>query len=748
MDYRLEFKKLVNNQHIYGGIRLALAVILPCVLLAHYGLLTTYFAFPLGVTFLGSIDSPGPIARRRTTLIIGLISFIIVAMTINLTWQMPILVIIELIFFGLFYSLIGIYGARMASVGSLSLIVFCMFIDGHLTQGAFYQSPLILAAGGLWFIIVFLIVNTIQPYTLPRQMLGESYLELAEYLKLKARFYETDPEFQKLYDALLPVQIEIKNQQENLREILFNTRKIVNESTRTGRLLMVLFLENVDLLEQMITTHLDYQRLQETFSNSPILKELNGFITEMAAELENIGIKLQSGEAITPLHDIKSDLKVIFEHYFDYRKQESLKENKANYIILDPILINLLDIRKRISKIYRLAQSSENFGSKLSAGLDVEKFAPENNKFNLKVLKFNLSFQSEHFRHAVRVTLALLIGYLLTAQPYFKFGHPYWVLITIVAILKPAYSITKSRNTLRILGTISGGIVSFILLYFIKDNNILFGIFVISFALTYTFIRIKYLIAVFFMTIYVFMVFHLVGYGNTETLFKDRLIDTLIGGVIAFVVSYWILPVWEHTQNQPLILKTLAANRRYFDIICTMLQDKSGEYLEEFKIRRKAALIAMANLADNFQRMLSEPENKKTNIQYIHQFVSTNNLLTSYIASLSMYANKPAIYPEINIPQWQEQIDLIFNNTIDYINREFYVDQPLLSLDLNADPEFINLMDQYRKSIRAGDTADGPNRISRLSDLNSINDLFELISTVLQDQGKIINRLMENGHFA
>ena len=747
MDYGAEFRRLVNNQHLYAGIRLTLAVILPCLLLAHLGLLSEYFAFPLGVTFLGSIDMPGPFARRRSTLLIGLISFLLVALVINLSWQWPLLVIAELIIFGMFFSLIGIYGVRMAAVGSLSLIVFCVFTGGNLTHASFYQSPLILAAGSLWYLIVFLIVSTIQPYTLPRQMLGESYLELAGYLRIKARFYGDSPDHEQLFDSLISVQIRIKNQQESLREILFNTRKIVNESTRTGRLLMVLFLENVDLLEQLITTQLDYRKMQDTFGNTPFLEEMQQYILELADELENIGTKLQSNQRVTPLRDIKGDLKIIFDHYFNYRQEELTPENAANFIILEPVLINLLDIRKRLSKIYRLAQSTENFAGRLSAGLDVEKFAPAPQGFNLKVLKFNLSFQSEHFRHAVRLTLALLAGYLITTQPYFSFGHPYWVLITIIAILKPAYSITKSRNKLRIAGTLLGGLSSFILLYFVQDTNILFGLFVVAFALTYTFIRIRYLVAVFFMTMYVFLAFQLTGFGNAETLFRDRVIDTLTGGAIAFVVSLLILPVWEHTQNKPLILKTLEANRAYFNVICKLLQVKYSANTEEFKLLRKSALIAMANLSDNFQRMLSEPQNKKANIRFIHQFVSTNNLLTSYIASLSMYANKPELYPEINIAAWQQKTDQIFMNIINYIRREFDEFEPAPKFDLQNNPEFINLMEKYKKSALQEDAPADANKISRLSDLNSIQDLFELISAVLQDQGRIVQRLMQSGHF-
>jgi len=59
-----------------------------------------------------------------------------------------------------------------------------------------------------------------------------------------------------------------------------------------------------------------------------------------------------------------------------------------------------------------------------------------------------------------------------------------------------------------------------------------------------------------------------------------------------------------------------------------------------FKLARKNAFVALANLGDNFEKMLSEPAYKSGKTAYYHQFVSTSHTLTSYIASLSYYAQR------------------------------------------------------------------------------------------------------------
>jgi hypothetical protein len=91
-----------------------------------------------------------------------------------------ILVLLEIIVFGMFF-LIGVYGQRLAAVGSLSLVVLAIFIDGHLTGSNIFKSLLIFASGCIWFLLIFLVVTTIRPYKLASQMIGENYLQLPSF---------------------------------------------------------------------------------------------------------------------------------------------------------------------------------------------------------------------------------------------------------------------------------------------------------------------------------------------------------------------------------------------------------------------------------------------------------------------------------------------------------------------------------------------------------------------------------------
>lgn len=742
MNYSAELKKFVTSQYVYSAIRITLATVLPCLVLAHFGILKDYFLFPLGTSFVALTDQPGPFIRRRNALTFAIFCFVVVALIASLVMTIKVLVILEIIVFGMFFSLIGVYGQRLAAVGSLSLVVLAIFIDGHLTGSNIFKSLLIFASGCTWFLLIFLIVTTIQPYKLASQMIGENYLQLAEFLKIKANYYQKNPDFDKLTTQVIAKQIEIKNLQEETRETVFKTRTIVNESTTTSRLLMLMFLNSMDLHEKLMTSESDYQKLQQSFEDSMILVNIHDYLNLLAEEITNIGIALQSGTRAKPMFNLDLELKNLNFHYFELRNKQLSPDNLENFMILRQILMRINEITKEIDEIYKVFSQNVKLAKSLSTGLDLRKFMPNEEKLNFKVLRNNISLSSSHFRHAVRITVALLIGYLFSLFQFLGIGHTYWVLITIVAILKPAYSITKQRNLLRLYGTIAGALIAYAILYFVNINGVLFSILLLSMILCFSLLKGRYFWAVLFMTIYIFLSFNFLNPGNVNVIFKDRILDTIIAGIIAFAVSYIVLPVWEHTQTLDLMKKSAESNLTYFEsVISKFLQDNVD--LEDYKMKRKNAIIALANLSDNFQRMISDPKNQQKKLEVVHQFVATSHLITAYTASLSQYSNDNKKFPEIDTESWSRKIEAEMMQTSTLLKGEKITET--LKMESRLEPEDSSIEDLLLKrktEIEENDIVDrrDPDRISHLTELKNIHDVLELIYDVAKEQRKVIEK--------
>ena len=81
------------------------------------------------------------------------------------------------------------------------------------------------------------------------------------------------------------------------------------------------------------------------------------------------------------------------------------------------------------------------------------------------------------------------------------------------------------------------------------------------------------------------------------------MIDTVIGCAIAFIISLIVFPVWEYEQTKELISKLINANKKYFNAAASLLMSNSMQE-DVYKPARKEAFVALANLSDNFQRIL------------------------------------------------------------------------------------------------------------------------------------------------
>jgi uncharacterized membrane protein YccC len=144
------------------------------------------------------------------------------------------------------------------------------------------------------------------------------------------------------------------------------------------------------------------------------------------------------------------------------------------------------------------------------------------------------------------------------------------------------------------------------------------------------------------MTAFILLAFHLLRPGNYEPLILDRLADTALGSVIALLATWLVPPVWERNQIQPLATAALVSVHRYLLIAIEPTGDNDTDN-GEYRLRRKNALVDVANLNDAFQRMASEPGTDPGLAAYWHQLVVALHALLANIAALKGMGQKQNI---------------------------------------------------------------------------------------------------------
>lgn len=742
MDYSREFRKFINSQYLYTGVRVTAGVIIPAVILHHYQLLAAMMAIPLGALCVSLTDNPGPPHHRRNGLIASIIINFIVALITGYSHNIHWLVGIEIIVFGLFFTLIGVYGSRVSSIGLIALLVFIFTIDARTGGPTILKQAAYFTAGGTWYAFLSMISYNLRPYKLAQQLLGECLIDTAHYLERKAAFYEPSVDYTAETSELIHYQVLIQQHHADLREMLLKARRVViGESTTKGRVLMLMFLDSVDLFERIMTSQQDYVALHKEFGDTGILGEYRKLILLLSRELLDTGLSIQGGfDASKSQADLDAALQHTRAAFQQLRQHYLNPETIEGFIRLRHILDSLQDLTERIGRLQGLSSYDTKIAKQYNPEeVELEEFVSHSD-IDPRLLVDNLSLKSGTFRHAIRLTVSLLVGYIVSLL--FPLGHGYWILLTIVTIIKPAYSITTQRNFHRLGGTLIGGAIGFVTLYLTDNHTVLFIMMLVAMIVSYSFIKLRYVVSAAAITVYVLLSFFFLSPAGYQHVLTERVLDTFIGSVIAFGGSF-LLPSWEHEQIGKYMLEALNANRAYFDTVAAVFTGTPLD-ITALKLSRKEAFVALANLSDNFQRMLSEPKDKRPRLEDYHQFVAISHMLTSYIASLSYYAQRTSMqYASPDFQPLVQQVDLQFRQAVEILQKKVDVEAVNLQTKHPISLKVQELMTQRKKELESGAADTGTSVRKTLSNLKTITDQFSLISTITVDEIRVLKKIME-----
>ncbi|MGN6194859.1 MAG: FUSC family membrane protein [Ginsengibacter sp.] len=624
MERSQQIRYFLFSQYLSDGIRITAEIIIPAVVFSYLGNLEIGLAMSLGALCVSISDAPGPIVHKTTGMLLcNLFIFISAFLTGMLNGNMISLGILILCA-SFIFTMFSVYGSRATSVGFAALLIMILQMTKVVPARQVLIESLLILCGGVWYMIVALIFYRLTPYRPAQRSLGDCIHETAKYLLIKSEMYSPDSDLADQYKKLLDQQIIVNQKQNDVRELLFKSRSVLKESTRTGRLLVLTFVDVVDLFEHIMATWYDYSLLRQKYASTGILEEVSFIIKNIAAEMDNIGQAIQSNSRYTKQFDLIAELNSL-------KEKIDVVSDKGSTIMLKKILVNLRNLGEKVDEILKYFNEDNLIKGKLRTGKEYSKFVTHQT-ISWEVFKNNLTFQSSIFRHSLRVMITCGVGY--TVSKLLLHGHhSYWIVMTSIIILKPAFSLTKQKNSDRLLGTIGGGIIGLLLLYFIQDKTILFALIIFFMLGTYTFKALNYIVMVIFLTPYVLILFHFLGLGALNVA-SERLMDTAIGSALAALGSYFLFPQWESGQLRKYMADVLKANIHYLQKMKDLFSGNKIPTLD-YKLVRKELFVSTANLSAALQRMLSEPKSKQKHRKEIYEFVVLNHVLSSNVASLT-----------------------------------------------------------------------------------------------------------------
>ena len=573
---------------------------------------------------------------RLNALLVTLVCFTASALSVELLFPYPWLMVCALALASFGLTMLGALGERYGAIASATLILAVYTMIGVDQRGGevtnFWHEPLLLVAGAAWYGILSVLWQALFSNQPVQQSLARLFWELGLYLKIKSALFEP---IRKL--DVEAGRLELARQNGRVVAALNTAKEIILHrvgNTRPGsklsRYLKLYFLAQ-DIHERASSSHYPYNALADAFFHSDVMFRCQRLLRQQGVACQRLSesIKLRQpfvyddsfAEALGDLHASLEHLRIQSNPAWRGLLR-SLRALAANLGTLDRLLSDA-------SNPDTLADATD------SSLLDR---SPRNLKDVWSRLRQHLTPTSLIFRHALRLPLALSIGFAMV-----HWIHPsqgYWIILTTLFVCQPSYGATRRKFSQRIIGTAIGLAVGWAL-FDLFPNPLVQSMFAVVAGVVFFINRTtRYTLSTAAITLMILFCFNQVGDGYG--LFLPRLFDTLVGSVIAAAAVFLFLPDWQGRRLNQVLANTLSCNSQYLRQIMQQYAQGKSDSLA-YRLARRNAHNADAALSTTLANMLMEPGHFRKDADMGFRFLVMSHTLLSYLSGLG--AHRDTVLP-------------------------------------------------------------------------------------------------------
>ncbi|WP_232228831.1 FUSC family protein [Salegentibacter sp. T436] len=630
LTYWQEFLKYIRSTDFSKAMVLTFAIGSPVGIFIWLGNFEIGVVLAMGALLSSPSDIPGSFRHRNIGVILaamlaGIVSIIMGYASAYLWLVLPFL---GILMFGIAY--LAVYGFRASLVAFAGLFAIVLSFANISTEILPWERGLLIVGGGLWYLVLSNIWNFLNPKHHTEQLLAECLELTAKYLKTRAHLLTETAKREKLQKELFILQTDLNEKHESLRNILINARRASGNSNYARKRLLI-FIELVDILELAMANPVDYSKMDEVLQEDrELLERFKKLIKKIAFQLDEISVVIEKKKK-SSTKEIRQYLKAVEENFQEVRMLISSENNEKTFL-----LQNLFDyLEKQGQKINTIVRVLHNLDTRepvLLKNKEVSQFITPQD-YDPKILVENFNFGSPIFKHSLRLAIVILVGFSIGL--YFSFENAYWIILTIVVIMRPNYGLTKDRSKQRIVGTLIGAVIA-LGIVFITKNQVVYGILgLFSLTLAFSLIQRNYRTAAVFITLSIVFIYSLLK-PDVFNVIQFRVIDTVLGAGLAALGNFILWPAWESQHIKNVIKESIGANKKYLEEIDSFYH-KKGTLPTSYKLSRKKAFLEMGNLSASFQRMTQEPKYKQKELAQLYKIVGLNQTFLSALASLGTF---------------------------------------------------------------------------------------------------------------
>lgn len=490
------------------------------------------------------------------------------------------------------------------SISVMFAMIFSMAVPEYAKSGTALASSLYFALGASLYLIYATLANALLNGRYRVQMLADTLLALADLMRTLALQFSplgtADAQGQTpLIGQSLKQQAALAEQLQTARDLLLESPRTPHRQRLAGMLMQVL-----EMRDHLLACELDLDTLKTHPGHAPGLNALSEVLNELADEIEGLADALLTGHQPGPGTDRRPRLARL---PWGEEAPSARGASAPSPGMLARGLANRVgNINDETLRLLALARGEAEPDLVIVRAAWQTFVSPTTWSWRPFVALWR--WDAPPLRHAIRAALAIGSAYAISlALPWGT--HDYWILLTIVVVLRGSLAQTLERRNSRVAGTLMGCVLAGALLATHAPPLVMLAILTLAQAIAHAFAVKRYLWTAIAATVLGLVQAHMLNAGTSPAFeVLERIADTLIGTAIAWAFSY-VLPSWERTQIPALVARTLAAQARHARIALGLgqLQAVDNEPELEWRLARREAYDSLSALVQATQRALSEP---------------------------------------------------------------------------------------------------------------------------------------------
>lgn len=624
MHYALNLRTFIYSHYFYLGLRVAFGLVGLTFLVLAVSDSATAMTVGIGALCTTLMDMPSPLRHKFNEMMASVLLCSAVTLLISLCSPVHWLLLTVLVIISFLASMMVVYGKKSMPLQLAALFIMTMSMEHDMTPLQSFKHAALFMSGGLAYLAYSMTIAWFLRHRIKQQVLAEALFELAAYIDIKADFYDTRYNLTEQFNKLVRHQSVLADRQQASRDLILRSHKNSKDA-----IVVQVHVCMLDLYELILSTHTDYAHLRSHLADSDVLVSLHDLAYKAARDIESVAYAVTRKRASYAAISYDTEWQAIEAEIAHLQQrvaagepvQEALAALRAQRNKIRAILKMIGELHLASQKIY----ADTPFWN----GADMAPFLSQQ-RYEWKMLFSNMRLESPVFRFALRVAMAISTGLIIGHHlPYV--AHSYWIVLTIVIILRPTFSMTKQRRGDRIIGTLIGCLLTALVINYIHSEVAILAILFVAIVATPTFIYLRYRYTAVAVSMMILLQMHLVSPSGTN-LISERLIDTFIGAAVATVFSF-VLASWEYQSLQRLIRQVLGVNLAYMNASFDLLQGKGSDDFA-YRIERKRLMDSLSLLSSALVRMLDEPARKQRAVEDINLFIVQNYLLVAHVAAL------------------------------------------------------------------------------------------------------------------